>query len=229
MQNLPNNLPKGKKYRSILARVFTSKTFLIIVSLYFIVIIELLAMTVYAKANVAYNPNTPTLYVPKKITSSKPLAKPQAPSFDTKYAYKLTIGQLKIDTGVLSLGINAKGEMAVPTTLTETAWYNKGAKPGEMGSVVIAGHYGAPWQAGVFRSLPTMKVGDIVTVTDTNNKTYNYRVYKVANVPEKGADLKEIFNKNDNRYLNLITCFGEWNQDSFRYSERTVVFTKFVN
>lgn len=229
MQNFQQSQSANQdKQKSVLSRVFYSKTFLAILSLYFIVIIELLAMTVYAQSEVAYSPHTPDLFVPKKTT--QPSAKSQpTPAFASTYSYKLTIGSLGVDTGVLSLGVNQKGEMSTPTTLTETSWYNKGPAPGSVGSAVIAGHYGAPWQAGVFRNLQKLKIGDFVSVTDSKGKIFTYKVYKIANVPEKGADLKEIFNKSDGKYLNLITCFGNWNQDSFRYSQRTVVFTKFVN
>lgn len=222
--------PKSKRTRFEWSRLLTSKVFLIILSLYLIVFAELLAMTVYAQTAVKYNPEIPTLYIPKK-SKVTPLqeAPPPAPknTDTTTYPYKLSIPKLGVNAGVLALGTNPKGEMAAPTTLYQTSWYNKGARPGQTGSTVIAGHYGAPNQVGVFRNLPQLKSGDKVTIT-TAEQPYTYVVYKVATINQGNADLQEIFNKRDGTYLNLITCFGAWNAATFSYNQRTVVYTKLI-
>ncbi len=231
MQNSTQRFKSSKSNNRLLG-ILTSKPFFIVISLYLIIFSELLAMTVYAQMSIKYNPEVPVLYIPKKAvaTVAKPAPAPQpAVQAQTNYPYRISIPKLGINSGVLSLGINNKGEMAVPATLNETSWYNKGAKPGEVGSAVITGHYGAPNQQGVFKNIKNLQNGDTVTITDSQNRVYNYVVYKNANVGENNAPLQEIFSRRDGKYLNLITCFGVWNQESFSYDQRTVVYTKLVN
>lgn len=224
--------PQPKRSRFEWSKLLTSKTFLVVLSLYLVIFAELLAMTVYAQTAVKYSPEIPTLYIPKK-SKVTPLqetpAPPTAPvaADTTRYVYRIAIPKLGVNAGVLALGTNAKGEMSAPSTLYQTSWYNKGAKPGQKGTAVIAGHYGAPNQVGVFRNLPQLKAGDTVNVT-AGDKTYTYQVYKVATLSQNNADLQEIFNKRDGSYLNLITCFGAWNAATFSYNQRTVVYTKLV-
>jgi len=223
--------------RSQLVSILTSKVFLVILSVYLVLLSELLAMTVYAQSAVRYNPDMPVLYVPQKTkpvtqkqtaTSAPTPPSQNAQDTATTYPYRITIPSLGVNAGVLSLGVNQKGEMAVPTTLYQTSWYNRGTKPGQVGSAVIAGHYGAPNQNGIFRNLLGLKNGSVVTVASANGQTYNYQVYKIANISQSNAPLQEIFNKKDGAYLNLITCFGTWNQDTFSYNQRTVVYTKLI-
>src|SRR5687767_14508030 len=55
---------------------------------------------------------------------------------------RLKIPKISVDATVEHVGVTSEGDMAVPKSPDNTAWYNPGSRPGEIGSAVINGHYG---------------------------------------------------------------------------------------
>lgn len=144
---------------------------------------------------------------------------------DKKYGLptRLIIPKLNVDANISYMGLTAGGEMDVPPDLINVGWYKYGTKPGEQGSAVIAGHLEGTEDLGVFIKLNTLQDGDVINVRNDRDETIAFtvretRTYKQNERPD------EIFNKNDGRYLNLITCTGTWDNAKKRYSHRFVVF-----
>lgn len=139
----------------------------------------------------------------------------------------LIIPTLHIHAPIESVGMDSMGRMDIPKVVTDTAWYNLGVKPGEMGNAVIDGHFdkvtGAP---SVFYYLKTLQKGDSVEVVDTNGQTYVFTVQQTVNYPTNTFPLDTVFGPSDEKNLNLITCSGTWDKTRHNYSERTVVFAK---
>ena len=139
----------------------------------------------------------------------------------------LDIPSINVDAPVESLGITSTGEMAVPKGPTDVAWYDLGPRPGNIGSSVIAGHYGT-WingQGSVFDNLNKLKPGDELYTKDSKGLITTFVVREIKNYNPK-ADAPEVFNLNDGKaHLNLITCEGVWDQVKQTYSNRLVVFT----
>src|SRR4051812_19779363 len=75
---------------------------------------------------------------------------------------RLTIAKLSINAAVAAVALAADNTMDIDKQDTQgTAWYKLGPKPGEVGSAVIAGHYG--WkdnQGSIFNNLHTLSSGD---------------------------------------------------------------------
>src|SRR4051812_35058669 len=85
-----------------------------------------------------------------------------------QYQYTLSIPAIKVNAGVLGMGITSTGRMAVPNNYTEVGWYNLGAKPGEVGSTVMGAHVDNGGKInGVFKNLKYLKVGNTILVTDS--------------------------------------------------------------
>ena len=141
----------------------------------------------------------------------------------------LEIPKLGVSANIQSVGLNSKNEMDVPSNDWDVAWYNLGSKPGNIGSAVIAGHldnrFGKP---AVFWNLDKLEIGDDVFVTDGNNNKKHFQVISSEKYETGTAPLEKIFGANDGAYLNLITCGGVWDRTKNNYSERFVVFTKYV-
>lgn len=139
---------------------------------------------------------------------------------------RIEIADINVNAVVTPVGIASDGTMAILEDPTITAWYKYGPHPGDVGSAVIAGHYG--WKAGkasVFNDLHTMKAGDKVQVYDTDSAKIVFVVRELRLYDPK-ADAREVFQSSDNKaHLNLITCEGEWNNGQQTYSSRLVVFT----
>ncbi len=141
----------------------------------------------------------------------------------------LEIPSIGVDTDIESVGKDATGAMDVPKNFKNAGWYNLGAKFGQAGNVVLAGHYdrvdGSP---AAFWDLPKVKIGDTIQVGDADGNTLKYTVVKLANYKHDAFPLEEVFGSTSQKRLNLITCQGKWDEKTKLYSERMVVYSELV-
>lgn len=142
----------------------------------------------------------------------------------------ISIPSIKVNAKVESVGMDSQGRMDVPKVADDTAWYSPGFKPGTSGSAVIDGHYdrvtGAP---AVFWDLKKLTVGDTITITDNNSRTFTFAVTRLVKYPDSNFPIKEVFSASDVPMLNLITCNGVWDKAAKNYSERLVVYSKLIS
>jgi LPXTG-site transpeptidase (sortase) family protein len=140
---------------------------------------------------------------------------------------RIKIPRIGVDATILSLGLTETGAMDTPKNAEDVAWFNLGVQPGEIGSAVIAGHYGT-WKNGsgsVFDNLNTLSKGDSISIEDENGAVISFKVRDIQKY-DPAADATEIFSSDDEKaHLNLITCQGLWNKDAKSFSQRLVVFT----
>lgn len=144
---------------------------------------------------------------------------------------RLEIPKIGVNSHVQHLGITSSGLMAVPSNFTDVGWYKYGPVPGKSGSSVIAGHQdNAMGTPAVFFKLDRLDVGDRVYVTREDGKRLEFRVRKIETVPYnlRGAKLEEIFHGRGGKYLNLITCAGDWLPSAKTNDLRLIVYTELV-
>ena len=139
---------------------------------------------------------------------------------------RLKIPSIRVDTAVEHAGLTTQGAMIAPKGPASTSWFDLGPRPGEIGSAVIAGHYG--WKNGrraVFDNLYKLKKGDKLSVEDEKGIITTFVVREIRKYDPK-ANASSVFSSSDGRaHLNLITCGGVWNKAKKSYSDRLVVFT----
>jgi sortase A len=139
---------------------------------------------------------------------------------------RITIPKINVDAFVTNVGITADGAMDIPERPGDVGWYELGPRPGEIGSAVVAGHYGE-WKngdLGVFNDLHTLRSGDELIVEDENGKEISFVVRDILRYAPD-ADATDIFHSDDGQsHLQLITCEGDWNKVTQSYSKRLVVF-----
>jgi LPXTG-site transpeptidase (sortase) family protein len=139
---------------------------------------------------------------------------------------RLIIPSISVNAAIEYVGITSEGEMGVPEGPDDVAWFELGPRPGEIGSAVMAGHYGS-WKDGrgsVFDDLNKLKEGDRLYVEDEKGVIISFVVRESRRYDPK-ADASDVFNSNDGKaHLNLVTCEGVWDQISQNYSQRLVVF-----
>lgn len=140
---------------------------------------------------------------------------------------RLLIPTIGVDAVIEHVGVTPQGTMGVPDGPINVAWYDLGPHPGEVGSAVIAGHYGT-WKSGegsVFDNLHKLKKGDRVYVKDNKGVVSSFVVQESRSYDPHG-DSSVVFGSNDGKsHLNLITCEGVWDEVTESYSLRLVVFT----
>ncbi|MHB0978345.1 MAG: class F sortase [Minisyncoccota bacterium] len=138
----------------------------------------------------------------------------------------LKIPKIAVDTLIEQVGLTREGDVDSPDGPTNTAWYNLGPRPGEIGNSVIVGHFG--WKnntPAVFDNLSKLEKGDKIYVEDDQGIITTFIVNEIKTYDSKD-NASDVFNSNDNKsHLNLITCKGVWNEKNKGYSERLVVFS----
>ena len=142
----------------------------------------------------------------------------------------IAIPKLGVKTHIEAVGMDSAGRMDVPKVVADTAWFDLGVKPGEIGNAVIDGHFdtvtGAP---SVFYYLKNLQKGDSIQVIDEKNQTYTFTVTTVTDYPTNTFPLVLVFGPATSRNLNLITCSGNWDKTRHNYSMRTVVFSRLIS
>lgn len=140
---------------------------------------------------------------------------------------RLMIPAIKVDSSLEQVGLTSQGAVDVPKWPTTAAWFRKGARPGEVGSSVIVGHYGS-WKNGqgsVFDNLHTLQQGDIISIMNDEGLVVSFAVREIRTY-DANAIVPEIFFSNDGlSHLNLITCQWKWNITDGTYENRLVVFS----
>jgi LPXTG-site transpeptidase (sortase) family protein len=140
---------------------------------------------------------------------------------------RFVIPKINVDATIEYVGVTSDGSaMDVPKKPADVAWFNLGPRPGEIGSAVIAGHYG--WRnnvPAVFDNLRKLIIGDTVYVEDAEGATATFVVREIRTYTQQ-ADATDVFISSDGlAHLNLITCEGTWSKAQQSYSNRLVVFT----
>lgn len=140
----------------------------------------------------------------------------------------LTIRSLGIyNSRVEQSGIGANGEMSVPYNTWNTGWYINSDLPGKVGgTAVIDGHSGDGHC--IFNNLPRIQPGAEIVIEMGDEKTkYTYVVTSIV-TKQIGAEANAymetaLARKPGVARLTLITCTGDWWQQSRTYSHRLFV------
>ena len=144
---------------------------------------------------------------------------------------RLSIPAIGVTAFVESLGLLPNGDLATPAQnpWEDVGWYDLGPHPGDSGSAVIDGHLDRPGgYPAVFWRLRAIQVGDDVQVTNKGGNTLHFRVTRIAFYAPDQAPLQDIFGNLGGRYLNLITCAGDWIPSQHQTTLRQVVYTTLV-
>lgn len=186
----------------------------------------------------------PTATVSQSITTSpspepaptpSPTPTPTPPSLPIAQAQKapakpvrLLIPKIGVNAKVESVGLDAHGNMAVPSSWESTAWYDMGPRPGDTGNAVIDGHLDSYTGPAVFWHLRDLKPGDKVRVKTSDGATLQFVVTGSKSFPANAFPGKRVFGPASTPQLNLITCSGDWDYHQGQYNQRLVIFTTLV-
>ena len=167
------------------------------------------------------------------LANSQPLLRPQVEGISTEERSKtvgepveITIGKIGIKAAIEKVGLTSDGRMDVPADVNNGGWYMYGAKPGEFGSSVIAGHLDTnEAKPALFYRLGELSSGDEIQIRDRQGNTYRFVVERTEVFEDKSFPLAQVFAADDKSRLNLITCYGNYDSDTNNYDRRMVVFS----
>lgn len=140
---------------------------------------------------------------------------------------RLSIPAVSIDAAIEPVGVMASGDLDTPQKhpWTDVGWYSSGPPPGEPGSAVMDGHLDRPGAyPAVFWQLRGIQVGNQIDIKMFSGKILHFYVTQVEYYAPQHAPLEAIFGDGGGRYLNLITCAGDWIPDQHQTTQRLVVF-----
>ena len=127
------------------------------------------------------------------------------------------------------VGLTADGAMDAPKRFDTVGWYELGARPGEIGNAVLAGHLDSKTGPAIFWDLRALQPGDEVVIVSDDGVERRFEVVESANYPFDDAPLDRIFGPSDVSSLNLITCAGSFDRFSQNYDKRLVVYTRLIS
>jgi len=140
-----------------------------------------------------------------------------------KYPTRLIIPKIAVDANVQKVGITKKGNMATPNNFIDVGWYKYGTIPGEKGSAVLAGHVDDGLSLpGVFSRLNELQKGNDIYLMTENNEQLHFVVVK-STIYDFDASASKVFTENDEKFLKLITCTGDWLKQYNTHSQRLVI------
>ena len=132
---------------------------------------------------------------------------------------------------VIALGLNRNGTLAVPplTHPGVTSWYDQGPAPGQPGAAAILGHVDASGVGpAVFYKLGGLRPGAKIYVRLRDGQTSVFEIYSVALYSKARFPTAKVFGYTSWPTLRLITCGGEFDQNTQHYAGNVVVFASYV-
>ena len=143
----------------------------------------------------------------------------------------LSISKLGINKArILTMGVNAKGELDTPRNIFDVGWYEASGKPGLGGTAIIDGHNGGPHVHGVFKNLPSLVKGESIEIERGDGVVFRSSVIEnnAISLDESDEYMATAAQspEADKESVTLITCTGEWSQQQGTYLSRQ--FTRAV-
>lgn len=165
------------------------------------------------------------IYVEAGLVPSEALAPEPAPSpLDDTPPSRISVPDLNIDAAVISMDLGADGLLPVPDTGEVVAWYSYGARLGQEGNAILAGHLDWNRTRGAFWSLRDAQPGQTITLTSSGGRTYDYRVDWARAFPESSPEgLAALRYVAGRATITLVTCTGRFDAKTRSYEDRHIV------
>lgn len=167
----------------------------------------------------------PTL-VPVPIGSQAPVPQP-SPQFVPRPT-SLVIPRIGVRTPLIRLGITASGALQVPASPSVAGWYTGSARPGAIGSAVIAGHIDSVSGPGVFFRLRLLRPGNRVYVQRANGSVAVFEVTAVHTYLKTRFPTQAVYGPQASAQLRLITCGGTFDYATGHYLSNIIVYATLV-
>ncbi len=150
---------------------------------------------------------------------------PDSPPLGPATPVGLRIPDLAEDAPIIAAGVEPNGEMEIPDSVDEVAWYRFGPSPGEPGSAVLAAHVDLAGQGpGVFYDLRELEPGALVVIDYEDGSSSPFRVIARQTYLKDELPLDLIFSRSGEPVLTLITCGGDFNRSLRSYDSNVVVY-----
>lgn len=138
---------------------------------------------------------------------------------------RLVIPSIGVSTTVGTVGLQANGQVQVPTSIHSVSWYRFGPTPGLLGSSVILGHVDSYTGPGVFFHLHDLTTGSVIQVHLADREVLLFTVTRVVQFAKADFPDQLVYGPRGTRSLNLVTCGGVFDHTTGHYESNIVVFS----
>src|SRR3954470_18239102 len=118
-------------------------------------------------------PALPPLARPVQLPGERP---PHRVDLRAARPTRIQIGAIGVSARIVPLGLARDGSMGTPKRFSDAGWYEPGARPGEAGPAVIAGHVDSKTGPAVFYRLGELRRGDVVRIVRSDRSAVRFRV-----------------------------------------------------
>ena len=139
---------------------------------------------------------------------------------------RIEIDAIGVGAPVIRLGLNPDGTLEVPTRFGDTGWWTGGARPGERGPAVIAGHVDSRSGPAVFFRLDRLRARDAIVVVLRDGSRVRFLVQRTARYRKAAFPTAAVYGPTRLPALRLITCSGAFDAASGHYVDNTVVYAR---
>jgi sortase (surface protein transpeptidase) len=147
-----------------------------------------------------------------------------APAARAARPVRVQIPAIGVDVALIALGLDRTGALEVPTRFDVAGWWSGGARPGERGPAVIAGHVDSKTGPAVFFKLGQLRRGDAVVVRRGDGTSVRFTVQGSRRFSKDHFPSAQVYGPTGRPALRLITCSGTFDRASGHYLDNTVVF-----
>jgi hypothetical protein len=186
-------------------------------------------VTGLAVASQTGRPATPvgkSAFVPVPVGRQAPVPLPSVRRVARPVA--LVIPAIGVRTALIRLGLTSTGALQTPSSTSVAGWYAGSARPGAIGSAVIAGHIDSVSGPGVFFRLRLLRPGNRVYVQRANGSLAVFEVTTVHTYLKTRFPTVAVYGPEPDAQLRLITCGGTFDYATGHYLSNVIVYAVLV-
>ncbi len=135
----------------------------------------------------------------------------------------IAIPRIGVEAAIVPVSTGPFGELEVPGSWTDVAWYQGGPSPGQAGSSVLAAHVDFNGHAGAFFRLRELRAGDLLVVVGIDGSSRPFIVLANQQLAKAALPTGELFRADGDPVLRLVTCGGSFDFRDHRYSDNVIV------
>jgi hypothetical protein len=137
---------------------------------------------------------------------------------------RVEIPAIGVRATLVALGLDAAGALEAPKGFSEAGWWTGGARPGEPGPAIIAGHVDGTRGPAVFFRIGALRRGDRVDVVRRDGSRVRFSVQASARYRKDRFPSRSVYGPTAGPELRLITCSGAFDRTTGHYVDNTVVY-----
>ncbi|MFG3138541.1 class F sortase [Streptomyces sp. NPDC048211] len=165
----------------------------------------------------------------QKVVPGAPVAGPVVKPLAYAPVARVAIPSIAVDAPVIDVNLDENGwiETPPPQDPNLAGWYQNGIAPGQLGTSVLVGHVDNQAGPAVFYGLGSLKKGNRVEVTRSDDRIAVFEVYGVEVFSKNDFPGARVYGDTGQAELRVITCGGGYTKAN-GYDGNVVAFARLV-